>query len=400
MSFISQRMSRIKPSATLAVTARAVELKSLGHDVISLGVGEPDFDTPEHIKDAAIVALHQGKTKYTAVEGTLSLRKVIVEKFKRENHIDYKTDQIIVGVGAKQIIFNAFLSSLNPGDEVIISAPYWVSYIDIVEFAEGTPVVVRCMPENNLKLTPEELEEAITPQTKWLILNSPNNPTGMVYSKAELEALAEVLRGAPHVYVLSDDIYEHLVYDDLAFTTLAQVAPDLKDRILTINGVSKAYAMTGWRLGYAAGPKALIEAMAMLQSQSTSNATSLSQEAAVAALEGSQDFMVERSRIFTQRRDKALEILNETPGLFGLKPQGAFYLYLSCVDLMGKMTPSGSQITSDTDLATYLLESAGVAVVPGVAFGLSPYFRVSYAVDTDVLLEACHRISQAIRLLK
>jgi aspartate aminotransferase len=400
MSFISQRMSRIKPSATLAVTARAVELKSLGHDVISLGVGEPDFDTPEHIKDAAIEALHQGKTKYTAVEGTLSLRKAIAAKFKRENDLTYTTDQIIVGVGAKQIIFNAFLSSLNPGDEVIIPAPYWVSYLDIVEFAEGTPVVVRCTLENNLKLTQNELADVITPQTKWLILNSPNNPTGMVYSKAELEALAEVLRKAPHVYVLSDDIYEHLIYDNLPFVTLAQVAPDLKDRILTINGVSKAYAMTGWRLGYAAGPKTLIEAMAMLQSQSTSNATSLSQEAAMAALEGSQDFMVERSHTFTQRRDQALEILNETPGLFGLKPQGAFYLYLSCVDLMGKMTPSGSQITSDTDLATYLLDSAGVAVVPGVAFGLSPYFRVSYAVDTGVLLEACHRISQAIRLLK
>lgn len=400
MSFISQRMSRIKPSATLAVTARAVELKSLGHDVISLGVGEPDFDTPEHIKDAAIEALHQGKTKYTAVEGTLSLRKAIVEKFKRENDLTYTTDQIIVGVGAKQIIFNAFLSSLNPGDEVIIPAPYWVSYIDIVEFAEGTPVVVRCTLENNLKLTQNELADAITPQTKWLILNSPNNPTGMVYSKAELEALAAVLRKAPHVYVLSDDIYEHLIYDDLPFTTLAQVAPDLKDRILTINGVSKAYAMTGWRLGYAAGPKALIEAMAMLQSQSTSNATSLSQEAAQAALEGPQGFLIERNRIFVERRDQAFEILNKTPGFFCLKPQGAFYLYLSCVDVMGKRTPSGSQITSDTDLANYLLESAGVAVVPGVAFGLSPYLRISYAVDTDVLLEACHRISQAIRLLK
>ncbi len=400
MSFISQRMSRIKPSATLAVTARAVELKSLGHDVISLGVGEPDFDTPEHIKDAAIEALHQGKTKYTAVEGTLSLRKAIVEKFKRENDLTYTTDQIIVGVGAKQIIFNAFLSSLNPGDEVIIPAPYWVSYLDIVEFAEGTPVVVRCTLENDLKLTQNELADAITPQTKWLILNSPNNPTGMVYSKAELEALAAVLRKAPHVYVLSDDIYEHLIYDDLPFATLAQVAPDLKDRILTINGVSKAYAMTGWRLGYAAGPKALIEAMTMLQSQSTSNVASLSQEATQAALEGPQEFMIERNRIFVERRDQAFEILNKTPGLFCLKPSGAFYLYLSCVNVMGEWTPSGSQITSDTDLATYLLESAGVAVVPGVAFGLSPYFRVSYAVDTDVLLEACHRISQAIRLLK
>ncbi len=400
MSFISQRMSRIKPSATLAVTARAVELKSLGHDVISLGVGEPDFDTPEHIKDAAIEALHQGKTKYTAVEGTLSLRKAIVEKFKRENDLTYTTDQIIVGVGAKQIIFNAFLSSLNPGDEVIIPAPYWVSYLDIVEFAEGTPVVVRCTLENDLKLTQNELADAITPQTKWLILNSPNNPTGMVYSKAELEALAAVLRKAPHVYVLSDDIYEHLIYDDLPFATLAQVAPDLKDRILTINGVSKAYAMTGWRLGYAAGPKALIEAMTMLQSQSTSNVASLSQEATQAALEGPQEFMIERNRIFVERRDQAFEILNKTPGLFCLKPSGAFYLSLSCVNVMGQWTPSGSQITSDTDLATYLLESAGVAVVPGVAFGLSPYFRVSYAVDTDVLLEACHRISQAIRLLK
>ena len=400
MTIVSHRMSRIQPSPTLAVTARAAELKAQGHDVIGLGAGEPDFDTPEHIKDAALKAVQQGKTKYTTVEGILPLREAIVEKFRRENHIDYALDQIIVGSGAKHVIFNAFLASLNPGDEVIIPAPYWVSYPDMVTLAEGIPVFIRCRNENHLKVTPEDLGETITPRTKWLILNSPNNPTGMVYTKVELEAIAEVLRRAPHVYVLSDDIYEHLVYNDLSFTTLAQVAPDLKDRVLTVNGVSKAYAMTGWRIGYGAGPTPLIEAMTILQSQSTTNATSISQWASVEALEGTQSFIEERNKIFRERRDQAYTILNDTPGLSCLKPQGAFYLYPSCAGLMGKFTPIGSQITSDAHLATYLLESAGVAVVPGVAFGLSPYFRISYALDTHVLVEACHRISQALRLVK
>lgn len=400
MEFISHRMERINPSTTLRIAARAAEMKALGQDVIGLAAGEPDFDTPQHIKDAASIALAQGKTKYTAVEGTLALRKAIVKKFREENDLDFQPDQIIVGAGAKQIIFNAFLATLNPEDEVIIPAPFWVSYPDMVAVAEGVPVIVRCPSESQLKLTPEKLEEHITPRTKWLILNSPNNPSGMVYTKAELEALASVLRRFPHIHVLSDDIYEHLVYDDVEFQTLAAVAPDLQTRILTINGVSKTYAMTGWRIGYGAGPRALIDAMAILQSQSTSNANSLAQEATLAALAGPQNFLTEWKQCYQERRDKAFDILNETPGLACLKPQGAFYMYPLCAALMGRQTPSENIITSDTDLASYLLESVGVAVVPGAAFGLSPYFRISYALNTDLLLEACHRISQAIRLLK
>lgn len=400
MEFISHRMARIKPSPTLVISARAAEMKSLGGDVIGLAAGEPDFDTPQHIKDAAIAALSQGKTKYTAVEGTLALRKAIAKKFKQENNLDYTPDQIIVGIGAKHVIFNAFLATLNPGDEVIIPAPFWVSYPDMVELAEGVPVIVRCTAEDHLKLTPETLSEHITPRTKWLILNSPNNPSGMVYSKVELEALAAVLRKFPHVHILSDDIYEHLVYDDVEFNTLASVAPDLKDRVLTVNGVSKTYSMTGWRIGYGAGPKSLIAAMAILQSQSTSNANSIAQEAALAALEGPQDFLIEWKKTYVERRNKALQILNEIPGLVCLKPQGAFYIYILCSDLMGKQTPSEGTITSDADLGAYLLEAVGVAVVPGAAFGLSPYFRISYAMDTGLLLEACNRISQAIQLLK
>jgi len=400
MEFISHRMARIKPSPTLEIASRAAALKALGDDVIGLAAGEPDFDTPQHIKDAAVIALSQGKTKYTAVEGTLALRKAIANKFKRENNLDYQPDQIIVGAGAKQVIFNALLATLNPGDEVIIPAPFWVSYLDIVALAEGVPVIARCTTEDHLKLTPELLTEHTTPRTKWLILNSPNNPSGMVYTKAELEALASVLRRFPHVHILSDDIYEHLIYDNVEFHTLAQVAEDLKERILTINGVAKTYAMTGWRIGYGAGPRPLIEAMAILQSQSTSNANSIAQEATIAALEGSQDFLVEWKKCYVERRDQALEILNATPGLVCLKPQGAFYIYPFCAALMGKQTSSGDAITSDTDLATYLLESVGVAVVPGAAFGLSPYFRISYALETSLLLEACHRISQAVQLLR
>jgi aspartate aminotransferase len=400
MELISQRMSRIKLSAILALTMRVAELKALGQDVIGLGAGEPDFDTPDFIKEAAIKALAEGKTKYTAVGGILSLRKAIAKKLKRENDIDYTPDQIIVSAGGKQVIFNAFLASLNPGEEVIIPAPYWVSYPDSVEFAEGVPVIVRGTPETHLKLTPEALAAAITSKTKWLIINSPNNPSGMAYTRAELEGLAAVVRRAPHLYVLSDDLYEHLVYDGFHFTTFAQVAPDLKDRVLIVNGLSKAYAMTGWRIGYGAGPSSLIDAMTVLQSQSTSHPSSIAQEASVAALEGAQDFMGERNKIYTTRRDKALEILQAIPGLSCLKPQGAFYLYLFCGAFMGKQTPLGTRITSDTDLVAYLLESAGVAVVPGVAFGLSPYFRISTALNTSLLLEGCHRISQALRLLE
>ena len=351
MPFISRRLSLIKPSPTLSIAARAAELKSLGQDVISLGAGEPDFDTPQFIKDAALQALIHGKTKYTAVEGTLSLRKAIVEKFKRENNIDYTPDQIIVGTGAKQVIFNAFLATLDPMDEVIIPAPYWVSYPDMVALADGVPVTTTCP---NLKLTPLELQKAITPQTKWLILNSPNNPTGLAYTRKDLESLAIVLRQYPHVYVLSDDIYEHLVYDGFLFTTLAQVAPDLKDRILTVNGVSKSYAMTGWRIGFGAGPRELIKAMTTLQSQSTSNPNSIAQEATLAALDGSQDFRKKWLDTFKDRRNHALKIFNETPGLTCLNPQGAFYLYPSCAALMGKKTPSGKVIENDTDFAAYL----------------------------------------------
>jgi aspartate aminotransferase len=400
MDFISHRMARIKPSPTLEIAARAAKLKALGNDVIGLAAGEPDFDTPHHIKDAAIKALSQGKTKYTAVEGTLALRKAIAKKFKQENNLDYEPDQIIVGSGAKHVIFNAFLATLNPGDEVIIPAPFWVSYPDMVELAEGVPIIVRCTPEDNLKLTPETLEENITPRTKWVILNSPNNPTGMVYEKEELEALAAVLRRFPYVHILSDDIYEHLVYDGVEFNTLASITPDLKEKILTVNGVSKTYSMTGWRIGYGAGPRPLIEAMTIIQSQSTSNANSIAQEAALAALEGPQDFLIKWIKVYADRRNKAFEILSVIPGLTCLKPQGAFYIYPFCGALMGKKTPSGDILTSDTDLAAYLLEAVGVAVVPGAAFGLSPSFRISYAMDTELLLEACRRISQAIQLLK
>lgn len=400
MEFISHRMARVTPSPTLGVMARAAELKAVGQDIISLGAGEPDFNTPEFIKEAAIKALAQGKTKYTLVEGTRALRNAIVEKFKKENNLEYKPNQVIVSAGAKHVIFNAFLATVNPGDEIIIPAPYWVSYPDIVELAEGTPIIVRGTPEAHLKLTPSDLEEAITPKTKWLILNSPNNPSGMGYTQSELEALAVVLRKFPQIHILSDDIYERIVYDNFHFTTLAQIAPDLKERILTVNGVSKTYAMTGWRIGYGAGPESLIQAMTILQSQSTSNPTSISQEAAVAALTGPQDFIEEWINIYKERQDKSLDILNQVSGLSCLKPQGGFYLYFSCAPLMGKETPLSTILTSDTDLATYLLESAGVAIVPGVAFGLSPYFRISYATETNRLLEACHRISQAIGLLK
>lgn len=400
MEFISHRMERINPSPTLRISARAAEMKSLGEDVIGLAAGEPEFDTPQHIKDAAITAMAQGKTKYTAVEGTLALRKAIVKKFKRENNLDYESNQIIVGAGAKHVLFNAFLATLNPGDEVIIPAPFWVSYPDMVELAGGVPIIAHCTSADHLKLTPEILSDHITPKTKWLILNSPNNPSGMVYTKAELEALAKVLRQYPHIYILSDDIYEHLIYDELEFHTIAQVAPDLKDRTLTVNGVSKTYAMTGWRIGYGAGSLALIEAISILQSQSTSNANSIAQEATVAALEGTQDFLNTWRGLYAERRDKALKILNDIPGIECLKPQGAFYLYPFCGDLMGKHTPSETLIASDTDLATYLLESVGVAVVPGAAFGLSPYFRISYALDMERLLEACQRISRAVQMLK
>lgn len=400
MSFISRRLSHIKPSPTLAITAQAALLKAQGKDIISLGAGEPDFDTPSFIKDAAVKAIEAGKTKYTAIEGILPLRKAIAKKFKENNGIEYTPEQIIVGAGAKQIIFNAFLASLDSGDEVIIPAPYWVSYPDMVEIAEGTPILIPCPQSEHFKLSSKALEQAITPKTKWLILNSPGNPTGVVYSARELEDLACVLRKYPQVHVLSDDIYEYIVYDDASFSTLAQVAPDLKDRILTVNGVSKSYSMTGWRIGYGAGgPLDLIKAMKTLQSQSTTNACSISQDAALAALEGDQSFREEWIKIFKERRDQALDIFNNAPGLSCLAPQGAFYLYVDCSKVMGKITSSGMILSNDTDLAAYLLEAAGVAVVPGAAFGLSPYFRISYATETDLLIKACQRIAKSFQEL-
>lgn len=399
MSLIAQRLSLIQPSPTLAMTARAAELKAQGQDIISLSAGEPDFDTPEHIKQAAIQAMSEGKTKYTAVEGLLPLRKAIQEKLLRENQLTYAVDQIMVGNGAKQVIFNAFIATVGEGDEVIIPAPYWVSYPDMVHLCGGTSVIVPCGEESNFKLTPEALEAAITPKTKWLILNSPGNPSGRVYDMAELKALADVLARFPYVYVLSDDIYEHLVYDDTVFTTLATVAPALQERILTVNGVSKSHSMTGWRIGYGAGPKPLIKAITMIQSHSTSSACTISQAAAITALTGSQEFLKAWAGTFQERRDMALAILNATPGLSCIKPEGAFYLYVSCAGLIGKTTPQGKKITTDNDFALYLLESEGVASVSGDAFGLSPYFRISYALETSLLKDACYRIQKAAQQL-
>lgn len=399
MGFLADSLDRIKPSPTLAVTALAAELKAQGRDVIGLGAGEPDFDTPENIKAAAKRAIDAGDTKYTAVGGTAALKEAITAKFKRENGLDYPSDQIIVGVGGKQVIFNAMLATLNPGDEVVIPAPYWVSYPDIVALSGGIPVIVDSTIETGFRIAPEALEAAITPATKWLIFNSPSNPSGAAYSQDDLEGLAAVLRRHEQVWTLSDDMYEHLMYDGFEFATLAQVAPDLYDRILTVNGVSKSYAMTGWRIGYAGGPADLIKAMAKLQSQSTSNAASISQAAAVEALSGPQDFIAERSKIFSERRDLVVGMLNQAVGLECARPQGAFYVYPSCKGVIGRKTPDGTVIESDEDFCKYLLGAEGVAVVHGTAFGLSPYFRVSYATSTAALTEACERIQRACAAL-
>ena len=399
MSLIAERLSRIKPSPTIAVTQKARELKAAGRDVIGLGAGEPDFDTPENIKEAAIKAIREGDTKYTAVDGTPALKEAIVEKFKRENGLDYSTAEVTVGTGGKQVLYNAFQATLNAGDEVIVPAPFWVSYPDMVLLAEGEPVAVPCSQNNNFKLRPEDLEEAITKKTRWLILNSPSNPTGAAYSRAEMEALAEVLKRHEQVWVLTDDIYEHLVYDGFEFTTLAQVAPEMKARTLTMNGVSKAYCMTGWRIGFAAGPAELIKAMAKVQSQSTSNPSSISQAAAVEALTGPQDFIAEHNEVFKQRRDLVVDSLNRVEGLSCPRPEGAFYVYPSCAGCIGKTTPDGKKINSDGDFVTYLLEAEGVAAVQGEAFGLSPHFRISYATSTDALEEACVRIKRACEAL-
>ena len=399
MAFLAERLSRVKPSPTLAVTAKAIELKAAGKDVIGLGAGEPDFDTPENIKAAAIKAIQSGQTKYTVVDGTMELKQAICAKFKRENGLDYKPNQVTVGTGGKQVLYNAFMATLSKGDEVVIPAPYWVSYPDMVELAEGTPVIVQCSQNNGFKLRPEDLDAAITPRTKWLILNSPSNPTGAAYTRAELKAITEVLLKHPHVWALVDDMYEHLVYDGFEFTTLAQVEPRLYERTLTLNGVSKAYCMTGWRIGYAAGPVELIKAIAAVQSQSTSNPCSISQAAAVAALNGPQDFIPKHNAAFKERRDLVVDMLNKAKGIHCLKPEGAFYVYPSCAGTIGRKTPQGKVIKTDEDFVTYLLESEGVAVVQGSAFGLAPYFRISYATSTAALTDACTRIQRACAAL-
>jgi aspartate aminotransferase len=400
MSVIAERLSRIKPSPTIAVTQKARELKAAGRDVIGLGAGEPDFDTPDNIKEAAIAAIRAGQTKYTAVDGTPELKEAIAGKFSRENGLDYEPAQITVGTGGKQVLYNALMATLDPGDEVIIPAPYWVSYPDMVLLAEGSPVFVSCGQNHGFKLQPETLEDAITDKTKWLILNSPSNPTGAAYSAAELKALTDVLLRHPQVWVLTDDMYEHLVYDGFQFATPAAVEPELYERTLTVNGVSKAYAMTGWRIGYGGGPAALIKAMSKVQSQSTSNPSSVSQAAAVEALSGPQDYIAERSDVFKQRRDIVVEMLNDCPGLHCHNPEGAFYVYPSCAGVIGKRTPAGEEIRSDEDFVTYLLEQVGVATVQGEAFGLSPHFRISYATSTEALVEACGRIKAACEALE
>jgi aspartate aminotransferase len=400
MSIIASRLKRIKPSPTIAVSAKARELKAAGRDVIGLGAGEPDFDTPDTIKEAAIAAIRRGETKYTDVDGTPALKKAICGKFKRENNLTYQPNQITIGTGGKQVLYNALMATLDPGDEVIIPAPFWVSYPDMVQLAEGTPVPVDCPAAQGFKLQPAALEKAITPKTKWIILNSPSNPTGSAYTWAEMKALTDVLMRHKHVWVMTDDMYEHLVYDGFKFCTPAQVEPGLYDRTLTCNGVSKAYAMTGWRIGYAGGPAELIKAMGVIQSQSTSNPSSVSQAAAVEALNGPADFLVERNKSFQDRRDLVVSMLNQANGITCHKPEGAFYVYPSCAGTIGKKTPEGKTIKTDTDFVTFLLESEGVAVVQGEAFGLSPFFRISYATDIGALEDACRRIQRACGALR
>ncbi len=396
---VADRLAAVKPSPTMAVTAKAAELRAAGKDVIGLGAGEPDFDTPDHIKQAAITAIQQGKTKYTPVSGTPELKDAIIAKFARDNSLQFERNQVVVGCGAKQVLFNAILATVGEGDEVIIPTPYWVSYPDMVYVAEGTPVIVECGKESGLKLTPEKLEAAITPHTRWLILNSPSNPSGAAYTRAELEALGEVLLRHEQVMVLSDDIYEYLVYDGFEYVTLADAVPALQERVVTVNGVSKSYSMTGWRIGYAAGPTPIIKAISDIQSHSTSNPCSISQAAAVEALNGDHAFLKEWVAAFATRRDKVLARLNAIPGLVCARPEGAFYLFPDCSALFGRTTPSGVHIKDSMQLCSYLLEEALVAAVPGSAFGSEGYFRVSYATSEEKLDEACNRIEQAIATL-
>jgi aspartate aminotransferase len=392
MNIVSNNLKRIKPSPTLAVTQKARELKAAGKEVISLGAGEPDFDTPENIKQAAIKAINDGDTKYTAVDGTPVLKNAIIKKFKRENNLDYQADQITVGAGGKHVIYNAMVATLNEGDEVVIPARYWVSYPDIVLLAGGTPIILRCNEKQGFKINPSELEKSITKKTKWIILNSPSNPTGACYSEEDIREIAKILIKHPHVHILSDDIYEHVAYEGFKFFTIAQIA-ELKERVLTMNGVSKAYSMTGWRIGYAAGPKEIIKAIAKIQSQSTTNPSSISQAAAVEALNGTQDFIKERATSFQERRDFVVRALNDIGGIECLNPDGAFYVFPSCKGLIGKKDSTGKELKTDSDFVQSLLENSGVAVVQGSAFGLEGFFRISYATSMKNLKNALEKIS-------
>ena len=399
MSIVSNNLKRIKPSPTIAVTQKAKELKALGKDIIGLGAGEPDFDTPDNIKQAAIKAIKDGDTKYTAVDGTPALKKAIIKKFKRENNLDYQIDQITVGTGGKQVIYNAMMATLNDGDEVIIPAPYWVSYPDIVLLAGGTPVILECNEKQGFKVNPSALEKSITKKTKWIILNSPSNPTGACYSEKDIKEIGKILEKHPHVFILSDDIYEHVMYGNFKFFTIAQI-DNLKDRVLTMNGVSKAYSMTGWRIGYAAGPKDIIKAIAKIQSQSTTNPSSISQAAAVEALNGVQNFIKDRAKSFQARRDFVVKALNAIEGIECLNPDGAFYVFPSCKGLIGKKDSKGKEIKKDIDFVQSLLENNGIAVVQGSAFGLEGFFRISYATSMENLKKALEKIDSFCKSLK
>jgi aspartate aminotransferase len=400
MTFLADRLARVKPSPTMAITALATELKAAGRDVITLSQGEPDFDTPANIREAGIAAIQRGETRYTVFDGRIELKRAICGKFARENGLKYDPSQITVSSGGKQVLYNALVATLSPGDEVVIPAPYWVSYPEMVLLCDGEPVPVACSQNNGFKMRPEDLDAAITPKTKWLILNSPSNPSGAAYTEADLKALAEVLLKHEQVWVMTDDMYEHVIYDDFQYRTIAQVEPRLYERTLTVNGVSKAYCMTGWRIGYGAGPTQLIKAMGAVQSNSTANPCSISQAAAIEALTGPQDFIQKHKRLFQERRDLVVDWLNRVPGLHCPRPEGAFYVYPSCAGLLGKRTPDGKAIDSDEDFARYLLETEGVAVVHGTAFGLAPHFRISYATSNEELREACTRIERACRALQ
>jgi aspartate aminotransferase len=399
MSFLADRLARVKPSPTMAITALATDLKAAGRNVITLSQGEPDFDTPDNIREAGIAAIQRGETKYTVFDGRIELKQAICGKFKRENGLDYEPSQITVSNGGKQVLYNALVATLSPGDEVVIPAPYWVSYPEMVLLCDGEPVPVSCPQNNGFKMRPEDLDAAITPKTKWLILNSPSNPSGAAYTEADLREIADVVLKHPHVWVMTDDMYEHLVYDDFEYRTIAQIEPRLYERTLTVNGVSKAYCMTGWRIGYAGGPKQLIKAMGAVQSNSTANPCSISQAAAIEALNGPQDFIPKNNAKFKERRDFMVDALNRVPGLHCPRPEGAFYVYPSCAGLIGKKTPQGKIIETDEEFVRYLLEAEGVAVVHGTAFGLAPHFRISYATSNEELEDACARIERACRAL-